>query len=875
MRFLPTVILPKHNLVVRSRDLQDINRLPDLLDVSGLDPEKVFERFGTSAAGLSESEAVARLAKYGPNLIVADPTADFWHRLRRALPNSTFFLLLLVSGAAWAAGNLIAGLFAAAFAVAQFALRWVRDARADAVLERIRAITAATTTVVRDNQAREVYSAQLVPGDLVRLSAGELVPADLRLVGCRDFFVIQTDLMEEPFPVRKVSAAEPPARHSLLDQRNLCFMGASAASGAATAVVVETGMATYLGGMAEWLTVAPEPTPFELDLRRLCRVVLACVGLAIPCMILGNGFDPCGWVEAVLFALAVGSGMAPELYQSLVRWSLARSAATLADRKIFVKQLESIRNLGAIDTLCIDKTDVLTQNRVLLKACCDVTRQSDDDVLMFSYLNAYFHSGNKNVIDRAILDQPGLYEEFGVVAYQKLDELPMGFARRCLSVVVETPDGERQLICKGAPESVLRRCTQFVLDGTRHAIDPLMLGDLREVYEQLSSEGFRVLAVAYRHLDVAPPYSPDQETDLTLVGFIGFIDPPRDSAVGALASLAESGVVVKVFTGDDAGVSRKICAEVGISVGRVLQGSEVKALTDDELGKAAEETALFARLSQSDQQRVVRSLQANGHVVGFLGDGIDDLSAIRAADVSISDAFAPDVVREAADVLIHAKKLDLVSQSIVESRRAFQSILRQIRIGTATQLGTLFAAVGASVLLPFAPMTALQILVVKFLIGLAAVPSTNDPVDAERIAKPQSWRGRGLIGWVATFALCSTAFDALVFLFLYFVFGCRDANRAEFFQTGWFVASILGAMATATILRTDRVPFLASRPGWPLRAATVTVAVLGIWLPWAEVFGESLGLVLLPHAYWSALGLALFTYVMLTENVKLWRPRAK
>ena len=541
----------------------------------------------------------------------------------------------------------------------------------------------------------------------------------------------------------------------------------------------------------------------------------------------------------------------------------------MASKKVVVKRLHSIQNLGAMDVLCTDKTGTLTADHVVLERHCDVQLDEDDELLALAYLNSHFQTGLKNVLDRAILAHTEIHQQFQVPSYRKVDEIPFDFSRRLMSVVVALPDGQHRLICKGAPEELFRRCPYFEYEGERLPMEHILLDDLRLEYENLSADGFRVLAIAYRDFDPKGTYSKADETDLVLRGYVAFFDPPKESAGPAIEALRQHGIAIKVLTGDNEAVSRKVCREVGIPTDKVLLGAQVESLSDTELVTAVEDTTLFARLSPGHKQRVVAALQHRGHVVGFLGDGINDGPALRAADVGISVDSAADIAKESADLILLEKSLMVLEEGILEGRKVFANILKYIRMGASSNFGNMFSVLGASAFLPFMPMAPMQILTNNLLYDFSQVPIPTDAVDAEQISRPRPWSMKEITKFILFIGPCSSIFDYTTYLMMWFIFKAVDPSHASLFQTGWFVESLLTQTLIIHVIRTNKVPFLQSRASWPLILTSLSIMGIGMWLP-SSPFASALGFTALPPLYWPLLVATLSLYVVLTQTVKMW-----
>lgn len=869
MAFLPTSVMPKNVLTVLRRSTNDIGPSPALLEAVSGDPASVLERLGTSASGLSEEEASRRLEAYGPNVVTEEARHTKVRLFGRACLNPLVILLLALATVAFLTGDVRAGGVMLMMVVLGVILRFVQEARADDAAAKLKAMITVTATVVREGRPREIPLAELVPGDVVKLSAGDMIPADLRVLSCKDLFVIQSSLTGESLPVEKCDGPEETGSKSIAELRNVCFLGTSVESGTATGVVVETGFKTYLGKMAKSIVAQSVQTSFDRGVTRFTWLMIRFMAVMVPVVFFINGLTKHDWTEAFFFALAVAVGMTPEMLPMIVTVCLARGAIAMSRKKVIVKRLNSIQNLGAMDVLCADKTGTLTLDHVILERYCDVVRNEDEEVLLFAYLNSYFQTGLKNVLDRAILQHRELHETFAVPEFDKVDEIPFDFSRRIMSVVVKTPQGKHRLISKGAPEVICERCNRFELEGEIYPMDPVLIQDLKEEHASLSGDGFRVLAIAYADFEPRAAYSRTDERDLILKGYVAFLDPPKETAAPAVAALKQHGVLVKILTGDNDLVSRKICTEVGIPTESVLLGSQVAAMSDAELADAADGATLFARLSPADKERIIKALQSRGHVVGFMGDGINDSPALRAADVGVSVDSAVDIAKEAADVILLEKSLMVLEEGVLEGRKVFANILKYIRMGASSSFGNMFSVLGASAFLPYLPMAPIQILTNNLLYDFSQVPIPADNVDPEQIAKPRPWDMGEIARFILFIGPCSSVFDYTTYLMMLYVFDCWNPANESLFQTGWFVESLLTQTLIIHIIRTNRIPFLQSWASWPMIVTTAVIMMVGMWLPFSPL-GPWLSFTPLPGLYWPLLVLTLFCYVLLTQGVKSW-----
>ncbi len=626
MRKTLTATLPRHFPRPAPEQARETPAAPLLLEMAALSIPDVFARLHTSPAGLSETEVTDRRAQHGPNVVGQEQNFGQLRLLGHALVNPLVILLLILATISFLTGDERSGIVMLVMVVLGVLLRFVQEARADAAAARLKAMIHVTATVVRDGKAREVPLAELVPGDVVKLACGDMIPADLRLVTCKDLYVIQSSLTGESFPVEKSEAPSdsipappsgergnerPTVRQSPLEMKNLCFLGTSVETGSAQGVIVATGSMTYLGAMAGTIMQAPPETSFDRGIRRFTWLMIQFIIVMVPLVFLINGLTKHDWKEAFFFAVAVAVGLTPEMLPMIVSVCLSKGAILLSRRRVIVKRLNAIQNLGAMDVLCTDKTGTLTMDRIILEKYCDVVLKESEEVLILAYLNSYFQTGLKNVVDRAILKHcEELDDKLNIPAHEKVDEIPFDFSRKVMSVVVRLPDGRHRLICKGAPEEVMRRCTDYELEGEIHAMEQMLIADLREEYDELGTDGFRVLGLAYRDMEARSTFSQSDERDLILKGYLAFLDPPRDSAQPAIRSLQDHGVTVKVLTGDNELVSQKICREVGITFDHFLLGRDVEGMSDHDLEETADRTALFCRLSPTHKQRIISGAPA-------------------------------------------------------------------------------------------------------------------------------------------------------------------------------------------------------------------------------------------------------------------------
>ena len=859
-------------------------------DAATTESAEVLRRLGSSSAGLTETEAAARLEKYGPNEVAHEKQQGWLQRLYVAARNPLVILLTVLAVVAFATEDVRSGTVMLLMVGLGLSLRFVQESRADTAAAKLKAMISVTATVLRDGQPKEIPLKQLVPGDVVKLSAGDMVPGDVRLLSVKDLFVTQATLTGESMPVEKTDARDAHENVSAIEHTNLCFLGTSVESGAATAVIVATGPQTYFGKMAHSLAGQQVDTAFDRGVKKFTWLMIRFMVVMVPLVFVINGVTKHEWHEAFFFSMAVAVGLTPEMLPMIVSVCLSKGALAMSKKRVIVKRLNSIQNFGAMNVLCTDKTGTLTMDRVILEIYCDVFKNESAKVLHDAYLISHFQTGLKNILDRAVLHHKELHGALSLDAYTKVDEIPFDFSRRMMSVAVEGLGGERQLLTKGAPEAVFVRCTHFESEGEVFPMEPILVGNLLQQVNELSEDGFRVLAVATKMLGKQATCSKADECDLVLTGYLAFLDPPKDTAAKAITALRQHGVTVKVLTGDNDLVTRKVCSEVGINAEKVLLGSQVETMSDAELAAAVEKHDVCARLSPAHKQRIVKALQRNGHVVGFMGDGINDAPALRAADVGISVDNAVDIAKESADVILLEKNLMVLEEGVLEGRKVFVNILRYIRMGASSNFGNMFSVIGASAWLPYVPMAPIQVLTNNLLYDFSQVPIPTDNVGPLQTAKPRPWN----MGEIAKFIVCigpiSSIFDYTTYAMMWFVFKCDqlalappaelaerfskatapdDTYAAALFHTGWFVESLMTQTLIIHIIRTNLVPFIQSRASWQLTMTTLLIMAVGAWLPYSPA-ASALGFVPLPPLYWLLLLATLLCYVGLTQLVKMW-----
>ncbi|MDR0381433.1 MAG: magnesium-translocating P-type ATPase [Oscillospiraceae bacterium] len=848
----------------QKRRLQDRRRSEDTLRARAAQPrDALFAALASTPEGLTGAQAEARLETYGENRIAAGADRTALHRLREATVNPfntvlfaiaviTFFTDVVTSSAPdYFTVCVLLSLIAASSLVA-----FVQSQRSHTAAESLSKMISNRTSVLRDGQWAEIPIAHVVPGDVVRLSAGDMLPADVRFLSTKDTFVAQAALTGESNPVEKFSDAAPDAGSAPTDLPNVGFMGSNVVSGSAAGLVLATGGDAYLGSLALSLSGDRVKNSFERGVDAVSRLLLRWMLLIVPVVFLVNGLLKGTWMSALLFAVTVAVGLTPEMLPVIMTSTLAKGAVSLSKQEVIVKTLGAIQTFGEMDVLCTDKTGTLTEDRIVLEVYMNLHGEDDARVLRHAYLNSCFQTGLKNLIDIAIIRraaQAGLSDL--PAAYTRVDEIPFDFTRRRMSVVLEDRSGKRQLITKGAVEELLSVCAFVEMDGAVRPLDEETRRHALSLYEAHNADGLRMLAVAQKNeVPGSGAFSAADERDMVLLGFVGFLDPPKESAGAAVSALRTHGVRTVVLTGDSAGVAVKVCRKVGVDVGAVLTGADVAAMDDAALRAASERCDLFAKLSPDQKARVVAAFQAEGHTVGYMGDGINDAPPLRQADVGLSVDSAVDIAKETADIILLKKDLMVLEEGVIQGRRTFGNIVKYIKMAAGGNFGNMISVVAASVFLPFLPMLPVQILTQNLLCDFSQMGIPFDSVDEEYIARPRRWDTKSIRTFMAVMGPLSSVFDLLCFAALWWAVG---ADTAPLFQSGWFVFGTVSQVLVIHMIRTAKVPFLQSRPSAALFLSTFAVAALPLAVGFS---GLAAGLDMAPlplrFAPWLALLLA-------------------
>jgi P-type Mg2+ transporter len=823
--------------------------------------EEIVTKFGTALHGLSDQEAKDRLEKFGFNELPRKKKRTILFQILSKFLNPLVVVLSIIAIFSFFFGEKISAALVIVMALISVALSFIQEYRAGKEAEKLSEMVRATAVVIRNGRRKDLPIREIVPGDVVDLYAGDIIPADLRIISCKDLFLNQAAFTGESFPIEKSPLPLDKSQKSFSAMANIAFMGSSVESGTGLGVAVKTGLSTQFGAISRELAAITPASSFDKGIRQFTWLMIRAMLVMIVLIFAINVWLKGNWTEAFLFSLAVAVGLTPEMMPMLVAINLSKGAIAMSKKQVIVKRLNAIQNFGAMDVLCTDKTGTLTLDRIVLERHCDVVAQENDEVLRLAYLNSYFQTGLKNLLDKAIL----VHEDHAIEAYQKIDEIPFDFARKIMSVVIASAE-KRMLVAKGAPEEIFKKCTHYELEGETLELEPLILTDLKEEYDKLSTEGFRVLAIAYKETPKGQDvYSKNDEQELTLKGYLAFLDPPKPTAKKTIDSLQKLGIEFKVLTGDNDLVTKKICADVGINVTGLMTGEEIEKLDDVTLRNLVRNVSVFARLSPLQKERVIRALHANQRIVGYLGDGINDAPALKAADVGISVNNAVDIARESADIILLRKNLLVLRDGVLEGRRTFGNIVKYIKMGASSNFGNMISMTGASLFLPFLPMLPVQILLNNFLYDLSQIAIPSDEVDEDYLATSRPWDINNIKKFMLCFGPISSVFDFLTFGILFYLFHAS----ADFFRTGWFLESFITQTLVIHVIRTAKVPFLQSRPSPFLIFTSIYLVTICLFIPYTPL-GGYFGFVIPDGRYLLTLIGVVAIYLLIVQKVKSW-----
>ncbi|MBS6431796.1 magnesium-translocating P-type ATPase [Enterococcus raffinosus] len=852
--------------------------------------KNIFETFNTSTLGLSAEEVLEAREAFGENKLPLKKATPFIIEVLKAFITpftlvliGLGFISLVTEGILPEAGekDFFGSGIILVMVLVSGTMTLVQSVRSNKAAEKLKSLVKVTATVRRENRYNEIPMEKIVCGDLVKLSAGDMIPADIRLITTKDLFISQSALTGESYPVEKSAGEITGNKDSETSYDNLVFMGSNVISGSAEGVVIATGANTLFGDVASSLSDTPVQTSFELGIRKTSFLFIKFMALMAPTVIVINGFTKGDWMEAFLFGLSVAVGLTPEMLPMIVTTNLVKGATGMANNGTIIKNLNAIQNFGAIDVLCTDKTGTLTQDKIILEYHLDCDGEEDHRVLRHAYLNSYYQTGLKNLIDVAIIESTKQELDTDAIRYKKVDEIPFDFQRRRMSVVVEDQQGKTQMITKGAIEEMLEISSFVDFKGeVTELTNDLRKKVLQKVHE-LNEDGLRVIGVAQKtNPSVVGEFSTADEAEMVLIGYLAFLDPPKETTKQALKALKEHGVGVKVLTGDNALVTKSVCKQVGLGTETIIHGEDLIHLKEDELAEIAENYNVFVKLNPQQKQKITSLLRKNGHTVGFLGDGINDAPAMKAADVGISVDTAVDIAKESADVILLEKDLMILERGILSGRETFGNIMKYIKATASSNFGNMFSVLVASSFLPFLPMLPLQILFLNLIYDISCISIPWDRMDKEYLEKPKKWTASSIGKFMVWLGPTSSIFDITTYLLMYFVVcpaviggsyhSLSPDQQVAFiaiFHAGWFVESLWSQTLVLHALRTPQIPFIQSRGSFIMTVITTLGIVVGTLLPFTN-FGQNLGLGILPNQYWLWLVVTILAYLLLVTLVK-------
>ncbi|MCL2508737.1 MAG: magnesium-translocating P-type ATPase [Oscillospiraceae bacterium] len=834
------------------------------------DLDELMSGFSTSVSGLSAEQVEELQDEYGKNIITTDAKNTVFHRLREAVINP-FNVVLFVIAVITLFTDVIyshkpeyltVGIIISLILLSSL-VAFIQGERSNAAAENLSKMISNKADVWRDGKLTEIPIDEIVPGDVVKLSAGDMIPADVRFLSTKDTFVAQAALTGESNPVEKFSDIRSSPEDALTDLLNIGFMGSNIISGSAMAVAIATNNETYIGSMARTISGNRAKNSFERGVDSVSSLLIRLMIIMVPIVLVINGITKGEWVHALMFAVSVAVGLTPEMLPVIMTSTLAKGAVSMSKHQVIVKALGAIQTFGEMDILCTDKTGTLTEDKIILEKYMNVLGEDDSRILRHAYLNSYFQTGLKNLIDLAIINRAaenGLEETLG--QYTRVDEIPFDFSRRRMSVVLKDRSGKRQLITKGAVEEIIAISSFVEWHGQVLPLTEEMKARVIGTYERHNTDGLRMIALAQKNeVPDFEAFSVSDESDMVLIGFVGFLDPPKESAAAAITALKEHGVRTVVLTGDSEGVAVKVCKKVGVDVSQILSGKDVEGMDDTALSEAVKTCSLFAKLSPSQKERVVKAFQTNGHTVGYLGDGINDAPPLHQADVGISVDSAVDIAKETANIILLKKDLMVLEEGVIEGRRTFGNIVKYIKMAASGNFGNMISVVVASVFLPFLPMLPIHILTQNLLCDFSQMGIPFDSVDKEYTKRPRKWETKSIKSFMAYMGPISSVFDVLCFAVMWWIVKANTPELAPLFQCGWFVFGTVSQILVIHMIRTAKIPFLQSKPSLPLLVSTVVVAVVAIAVGFSR-FAAGIEMSKLPLAYvpWLVLILALYCF---------------
>ena len=847
-----------------------------LIELSAMDQKELFAKYEVDEYGLDPVQASDRLEEYGRNIIDFGKEKSLAVRIKDAIINPFNIVLLVVAAITFVTDVVLAEepsfatfIMLVAVIIISATISFIQEEKSNSAAKKLQNMITNKLDVIRNDVEIEVEIEELVPGDIVKLASGDMIPGDVRFIETKDLFIDQSQLTGESNPVEKFTTSEKNV--GVTDLANIGFMGSNIVSGSAKAIILTTGGDTYFGSMAKSLNSYEEKSAFEKNLDSVSKLLIRFMLVTVPVIFIAN-FITKGmgnWLESLMFGITIAVGIMPEMLPVIMNSSLARGAINMSRKKTIVKRLGAIQTFGEMDVFCTDKTGTLTQDEIILEKYMDVLGREDKRVLRHAFLNSYFQTGLKNLMDVAIINRAEKEDlSYLKEAYVREDEIPFDFSRRRMSVVLRDKNGKRQLITKGAVEEILSICSFIEIDGEVKDISEELKANAKKIAEENNLEGIRVIAVAQKNnvhgVDV---FGVQDESDMVLIGFVGFLDPPKESAGTAIAALKKNGVRTVVLTGDSEGVAINICGRLGISTEMTLTGAKIEQMTDEELQEACKKCDIFSKLSPYQKQRVVKMFQANGHTIGYMGDGINDSLPLKQADIGISVDNALDIAKEVADIILLEKDLMVLDEGVVEGRSTFANMSKYLKMSVSGNFGNMFSVLIASIFLPFLPMLPLHILVQNLLNDFAQLGMPFDHVESKYIEKPKKWDLSGIKSFMIIFGLLSTVLDVLCFLVLWFVFKYDNVEMAGYFQCGWFMFGVISQTMVIHTIRTPMFPFIKDRASVQLTISTIAVIAVTLLIGFTGI-SSLFGLPTMPIIYMAWLAGLMVVYTLFAQFLK-------
>ncbi len=849
------------------KNFSDKEILENYKNISNLSSEKLFSKFNTNINGLTDKEAIIKLNTQGPNIIKKEKIKKWYHFLLESFQDPFIYILTILAIINLCLGDALGALIIIILALISTTIRLVQDYSAYKFDQKLKNHIYTVATVLRNNQTKEIKTENIVVGDIVELNAGAMIPADLLLLKTNDLFVNQSVFTGESLPIEKTNTQNP--SENVLNMSNICLMNSSVVSGSAKAIVIATGKDTYIGQMSQNMQTTPPANNFQIGMQAISKTLITYMIIITIAVFILNSLLHHNLMDALFFAISVAVGITPGMLPMIVNVNLSKGSKSLAKKKTLIKHSEAIENLGAIDILCTDKTGTLTQNQITLQYYRNIAGNEDETILKYAYLNSYYSTGIKNIIDRAILSYANAHDIPNKVKhYKKIDEIPFDYNRRMASVVVKNGENIR-ILTKGAVTEILNKCNKVKYQNKISDLTNDIKTKVKSDVEKLIEKGMQVIALAGKQeYNGQNNFTQKDETELVLLGYIAFLDPPKKEVKTILKKLKEVGVTTKILTGDNPAATKTVCMQGGINTSEILIGKDIEQLTDEELSKKVETVDVFARLTPIQKERIVLALKKNGHVVGYMGDGVNDAPSLSESDVGISVNNATDIAKEASDILILEKSLKVIYDGVIEGRKVYGNIMKYMKMALSASFGDVFSVFLASICLPFLPMVPIQFLLQDLLYDLSQIAIPFDNVDEEFLIKPHKWDTSDLKTFMNTMGITASVIDLIAFIIFWFALGFNTVQDQISFQTAWFIEGVISQTMIVHFIRTEKIPFIESTANKWLLLSTSLCIITSMILPLLLINIKDFHFTTLPFAFYMYVIILMIIYAVLTEIVK-------